>query len=250
MMPRKKVLIVDDDATTRLLVRKVLKKLDFVDFLEAENGKKAIEVADFERPNLILMDVVMPGMDGYEVCRQIKNDPNLRSTIVLFMTAVSMDEIDDRIIEVQGDDLLRKPLDASELYFRVKNYLTLVMPKKDTSEREESGLLGLMDDFNLCDEGEHIDLGEGFCYQVECKSLCKNQQYIALMKQEILLLEAFIKYRNQVLSYEQLLNIIGKNGDSTIANLRTLIKLLRRKTYKGLIQTLPSVGYRFMLRRI
>lgn len=248
MMPRKKVLIVDDDATTRLLVRKVLMKLDFVDFLEAENGKKAIEVADFEWPNLILMDVVMPGMDGYEACRQIKNNPNLKSTIVLFMTAVSMDEIDDRIIEVQGNDLLRKPLDASELYFRVKNYLTLVMPKKDMSEREECALSELMDDFNLCDEGEHINLGEGFCYQVKCKSLCKNQQYISLMKQEILLLEAFIKYRNQVLSYEQLLNMIGKNGDSTIANLRTLIKLLRRKTYKGLIQTLPSVGYRFMLR--
>lgn len=248
MMPRKKVLIVDDDATTRLLVRKVLMKLDFVDFLEAENGKKAIEIAGFERPNLVLMDVVMPGMDGYEVCRQIKNNPNLKSTIVLFMTAVSMDEIDNRIIDVQGDDLLRKPLDASELYFRVKNYLTLVMPEKDMSEREERGRSELMKDFNLCAEGEHIDLGEGFCYQVECKSLCKNQQYIALMKQEILLLEAFIKYRNQVLSYEQLLNMIGKNGDSTIANLRTLIKLLRRKTYKGLIQTLPSVGYRFMLR--
>jgi len=250
MTPRKKVLIVDDDATTRLLVRKLLTKLDFVDFLEAENGKEALKITRNERPNLIVMDVVMPEMDGYEVCRQIKNDPNLKSTIVLFMTAVSMDEIDERIIQVQGDDLLRKPLDASELYFRVKNYLTLLLPQKDTREREESGVSELMEDFNLCDEGGNIDLGEGFCYQVECKSLCKNKQYISLMKQEILLLEAFIKYRNQLLSYEQLLNIIGKNGDSTIANLRTLIKLLRRKTYKGLIQTLPSVGYRFMLRRI
>ncbi|MDP3466605.1 MAG: response regulator transcription factor [Sulfuricurvum sp.] len=250
MTPRKKVLIVDDDATTRLLVRKVLMKLDFVDFLEAESGKEALKITRKERPNLILMDVVMPGMDGYEACRQIKNDPKLKSTVVIFMTAVRMDEIDDRIIQVQGDDLLRKPLDASELYFRVKNYLILLMPKNDTSEREESSISELMEDFNPCDEGEYIDLGEGFYYQVECKSLCKNQQNISLMKQEILLLEAFIKYRNQVLSYEQLLHIIGKNGDSTIANLRTLIKLLRRKTYKGLIQTLPSVGYRFMLRRI
>jgi len=244
---KKKVLIVDDDPSTRMLSRKVLQKLDFIDFLEAENGEEAIRIAREEEPDLILMDVVMPGIDGYEACRRIKQDSmRLQSTIIIFLTAVKLEDIDDKIIQVQGDDLLHKPLNASELYFRVKNYLTLMVPNRkenvtvcDSSADETSAVCA-----------ERIDLGEGFYYEAHAKRLVKAKQYIPLMQQEILLLEAFIKYQHHVLSYEQLLQIIGKNGESTIANLRTLIKLLRRKTYRGLIRTLPSVGYQFTVRRI
>lgn len=241
----KKVLIVDDDPSTRMLSRKVLKKLDFVDFLEAENGEDAIRIAREEEPDLILMDVVMPGIGGYEACRRIKQDSMRHtSTIIIFLTAVRIEEIEDKIIQAQGDDLLHKPLNASELYFRVKNYLTLMVHQ----EKEEECNPSADEPSAVC--AERIDLGKGFYYEAHAKRLLRANHYIPLMQQEILLLEAFIKNQHHVMSYEQLLHIIGKNGESTIANLRTLIKLLRRKTYRELIRTLPSIGYQCVVRRL
>lgn len=242
MILRKKILIVDDDAQARELVQKVLKRLDDVVFLEAGSGDEAIQIAQDEQPDLILMDIVMPGMDGYEACRQIKNNPNLKSTIVIFMTFLSMDEIDDKIIQVHGDDLLHKPLDASELYFRVKNYLTFVKPSINARTPQD-----LIKWCSLCDDESTINLGRGFLYQYHSKNLCKENQRIPLMKQEILLLEALIHHKNKVLCYEQLLDLIAANGETTIANIRTLVKLLRKKTYKELIRTLPSVGYQLVM---
>lgn len=245
MSLKKKVLIVDDDPSTRMLSRKVLQKLDCIDFLEAENGEDAIRIARDEQPDLILMDVVMPGIDGYETCRRIKQDSmRHQSTIIIFLTAVRIEEIEDKIIQAQGDDLLHKPLNASELYFRVKNYLTLMVQQEKEGARDSSA----DEPSSVC--AERIDLGEGFYYEAHSKRLVKAKQYIPLMQQEILLLEAFIKYQHYVMSYEQLLQIIGKNGESTIANLRTLIKLLRRKTYREFIRTLPSVGYQCVVRRL
>ncbi|MBN2871220.1 MAG: response regulator transcription factor [Campylobacterales bacterium] len=216
-----KILIVDDDDETRLLVARVLVKLSFVELLEADSGEKAVQIARAEEPNIILMDILMPGMDGYEACRRIKSEPRLADTIVIFMSAVNKTEIDDKMIQVGGDDVLRKPVDASELYFRVRNYL-------------------------LNQDGT-IDLGKGLHYLVNGKSLYKNNRLIPLMLQEVLLLEALIHYKNRVVPYDQLLQIISKNGDSTIANLRTLIKLLRAKTYKELIKTYSSIGYQLVL---
>lgn len=246
MQFRKKVLIVDDDSDTRQLVRKVLQKLDFIDFLEAESAEESIAIAHMERPDLILMDILLPGIDGYEACRKIKSDPILKSTIVIFMTGLSMDEIDDKIIQVNGDDLLRKPLDVSELYFRIKNYLTLVMIRNNHTDLEchaES-----MEAYFLCDEGRTINLGQGFLYQAHIKSLCKEHHFIPLMKQEILLLETFIRHKNHIVSYEQLVNAISEKGESsTIGNVRTLVKLLRRKTYPELIQNQHSFGYKLII---
>lgn len=241
----KKVLIVDDDHETRQLVKKVLKKLDYVEFLEAESGEEAIAYASYQHPELILMDVLMPGIDGYETCRRIKSDPLLKSTIVIFMTAVTMDEIEDKIIQVHGDDLLRKPLDACELYFRVKNYLTLTQLKKEESVLADDLQSNREDHF--CNKEDTVPLGKGFFYQPKGKYLCREDHFIPLMQQEIWLLEELIRCKNRVVSYEQLLHAIGKNDESSQGNLRTLIKLLRRKTYKELIITLPSIGYRLVL---
>lgn len=238
----RKVLIVDDDVETRMMVRRVLRKLEEVDFLEAHNGAEAVQIAQRELPAIILMDILMPGIDGYEACRRIKNDPRSHHAIVIFMTAVSAEEIDDRIIKAGGDDLLRKPLSASELYFRVKNYLTL-----SHSAADLLWAFPFMERTQECGQSDSIDLGREFFYLISTKSLCRENHYIPPMKQEILLLEALLQHRNRVMTYEQLLLAIAKNEESTIGNLRTLVKLLRRKTYKELIRTLPSVGYRLVI---
>lgn len=243
----KKVLIVDDDPDARLIVRQVLKKLDFLLFLEAKSGEEAIVIAHEQRPDLILMDICMPGMDGYEACRQIKCAPLLKSTIIIFMTAVCMDEIDDKIIQVGGDDLLRKPLDASELYFRVKNYLTLIVPQKDESQKTESECKSSME-CQLCDAESTVSLGQGFLYQYDMKCLCKDNTFIPLMRQEFLLLETLLRCKHQVVSYELLVSAISEGEkESSIANVRTLVKLLRHKTYDGLIKNLSSYGYQLVV---
>lgn len=242
MLTRKKVLIVDDDELIRTLVIEVLKKLSFVDFFEAESGEKAVEIAQREHPHLILMDILMPKMDGYEACRLIKNDPLSQSAIVIFMTAVGVTEINEKIILAGGEDILRKPLDAAELYFRVKNYLMLA------KARANNFALDVKPTEGPCVHQEHsIALGKGFFYQFEAKVLCHNNVYIPLMKQEILLLEELLNHKNQVITYDQILSVISNHGESTIANIRTLVKLIRRKTYKELITTLPSIGYRIIL---
>lgn len=234
----KKVLIVDDDSDARQLIRKVLQKLDRIEFLEAESGEEAVNMARTHHPDLILMDVVMPGMDGYEACKIIKSDPLLSLTIVIFMTAAVMDEIDDKMIQFQGDDLLRKPLDASELYFRVKNSLRLVTSIEDPKSEG---------DCNLCHTEGVIDLGKGILYQSDVKSLCINNQIIPLMKQEILLLETLIKHKNRVVPYEILVNAIAHEEESTIGNVRTLVKLLRHKIYPEIIKNLHSIGYQLIV---
>ena len=242
MLQRKKVLIVDDDSESRQLVVKVLKKLDFIDLFEAENGEEAIKIAHNVYPNLILMDILMPKMNGYEACLKIKSNPVLQSAIVIFMTAVSVAAINEKIIHAQGDDILRKPVDAGELYFRVKNYLMLTAGKANITPVETKLPSG-----PCMHQKQSIDLGKGFFYQVDAKVLCQNNEYIPLMKQEILLLEALIRQKNKVVAYDEILNIISKNEESTVANIRTLVKLIRRKTYKELIKTLPSIGYQIIL---
>lgn len=241
---KQKVLIVDDDTLTRQLVVSVLKRLDFVDLLEACSAEEAIKIAQDEQPDLVLMDIVMPGTNGYEACKQIKNNPNLIATIVILMTSLSMREIDDQSIQAQADDLLRKPLDASELYFRIKSYLAFLKPEKCEDTLCES--VKTAEKCSAYDEESAIDLGRSILYQPDIKSLFNNNRRVPLMKQEILLLEAFLQNRNKVLCYAQLVEYIAINGDSTIANVRTLVKLLRKKTYKELIHTLPSIGYRLV----
>lgn len=241
----KKILIVDDDIHARQLIQKVLKKLDSVIFLEAENGKEAIEIARASQPELILMDVVMPGIDGYEACRQIKNDPQLKSTTVIFMTYLFTYEIDDKIAQVQGDDLLRKPVDASELYFRVKNYLSLSMPPRGDPAKAATHPIKAIASV----EETTVDLGKGFLYHYDLKCIRQDQRLIPLMKQEVLLLEILIDYKDRIVSYDQLLIAISEESMSSVANVRTLVKLLRSKTYSELIKNLNSYGYQLAIHK-
>lgn len=240
MIKRKKILIVDDDSLVRMMVLEILKKLTFVDFFEAENGFQAVKIASEIRPHLILMDVIMPEMDGYTTCKLIKNNPTLHSTIIIFMTSINVNsDINEKIIDAGGEDLLRKPLNAAELYFRVKNYLMLAKARSSIFTTETKPI-----ENSHKDQQENIDLGKGFYYHFDTKTLRYDTSSIPLMKQEILFLEELLRHTNQIVMYDQILSTISTHGASSIANIRTLVKLIRQKTYKELITTLPSVGYR------
>lgn len=133
-----RILVVDDvEANVRLLEAKLT--LEYYDVLTCHDGATAIALARAEQPDLILLDVMMPGMDGFETCRRIKAAAETRHIPVVLVTA--LDGRHDRIkgLEAGADDFLSKPLDDVILMARVRSLTRLKMVMDELREREESG---------------------------------------------------------------------------------------------------------------
>lgn len=119
---RAKVLVVDDNYLTRSLAAELL-QVEGYDVLEAESGLAALERIAQDPPDLILLDVVMPQIDGYEVCHRLKQTQAGQSIPVVFMTVSDDRQSRLRGMQVGGDDFITKPLDRLELSARVKNWV-------------------------------------------------------------------------------------------------------------------------------
>lgn len=120
---RQKVLIVDDAIDNIKILINLLKGEYKIFF--AENGEKAIELADNKTPDIILLDIVMPHMDGYEVCQKIKANPNTREIPVIFISAMSEVGDETKGLEIGAVDYIIKPFSPAIVKARVKNHLTL-----------------------------------------------------------------------------------------------------------------------------
>ena len=118
------VLVVDDSGANRDLLEAYLVAID-CDVLIAEDGPSALAIMEIVRPDLVLLDVQMPGMDGYEVCQRIKSNPKLRLLPVVMVTALS--HIDHRVkaLDWGADDFMTKPVERAELVARVRSCLRL-----------------------------------------------------------------------------------------------------------------------------
>ncbi|MCR4289869.1 MAG: response regulator [Candidatus Scalindua sp.] len=136
-MGKAKILVADDVKQNVKLLRVILTASEY-DVVEAYDGEEALEKAKTEKPDLILLDVMMPKLTGYEVCKKLRADEKTGNLPIVLIT--SLHEIDDRIMGIAAgaDDFISKPFNKAELLARVK---ALLRTKKGTSQKQNSMVL-------------------------------------------------------------------------------------------------------------
>jgi len=116
------ILVIDDDELVSRTLQRALKLYEY-QVMVANSGTEGLHVARRHRPDLLVLDVVMPGTDGYQVCRQVRGDPILKNVPILFLTAKSKDEDKIEGFRAGGDDYLAKPFNMQELQLRIRAIL-------------------------------------------------------------------------------------------------------------------------------
>jgi len=225
-MNQSKILVVEDDDDIAQLLAITMKKAGF-EVAVADNGYEALSLIRRNPPDLLILDLMIPGVDGFEVCKAMKRDPGTASVPVLIVTARG-EEI-DRIIglELGADDYVVKPFSPRELLLRVRAIL-----RRAGHEYQPTALfkkLGLEIDF----EGHRVNL-EG--------------QEIALTATEFKLLSELANNQGKVLNREQLLDRVwGYHFEGYARTVDTHIRRLRQKLLScaDWIETVRGVGYRF-----
>jgi DNA-binding response OmpR family regulator len=116
------ILVIDDDELVSRTLQRALKMYDY-NVMVSNSGTEGLQLARRHKPDLFVLDVVMPGTDGYQVCRQVRGDPILKETPILFLTAKSKDEDKIEGFRAGGDDYLSKPFNMEELQLRIRAIL-------------------------------------------------------------------------------------------------------------------------------
>lgn len=125
----RKIVIVDDEVHIRTLLEQSLEELEEdydVEILTAENGQEGLDVIRESRPSLVLLDVMMPMMNGYDVCKAIRNDPDICDVQVILLTAKGQEADRERGVEVGATRYMTKPFDPDELLEIAKDMMGLV----------------------------------------------------------------------------------------------------------------------------
>ncbi len=120
----KKILIVDDEPNNLQVLRQILK--DHYQLIFAPNGEKALEAVANHSPDLILLDIMMPGINGYEVCEKLKSSASTREIPVIFVSAMSEVEDEAKCFDVGAVDYIQKPVSGPIVLRRVQTHLSLV----------------------------------------------------------------------------------------------------------------------------
>jgi len=225
--PSKKVLVADDESDVLNLVCNNLKSAGFSP-LQAEDGPSALEQAKTHLPALIVLDLMLPGMSGLEVCKALKAEPATKNIPILMLTAKA-EEV-DRILgfELGADDYMTKPFSPRELVLRVQSVL-----RRATSQPEKAEVLKL---------GEIVVDRTRHAVSVRGKEL-------DLTATEFKLLSTLIERRGRVQSRDVLLNDVW--GYESVIDTRTVdthVRRLREKLGKAAdcIETIRGFGYRMV----
>jgi two-component system phosphate regulon response regulator PhoB len=225
-MEKSTILVVEDDIDILQLVDHNLKSADF-HVLTAQDGYQALSLAKKHLPQLVILDLMLPGLDGFEVCKELKRSPTTKNIPVLMLTARG-EEV-DRIVglELGADDYVVKPFSPRELVLRVRAILRRFSPEESAVTRWQRNGLGV--DFD-----SH-------------RVTVDNQETI-LTATEFRLLAELIRNLGKVLTRDQLLDKVwGYQFDGYARTVDTHIRRLRQKIgpYAEWIETVRGVGYRF-----
>lgn len=220
-----KILVVDDEESIITLLRFNLEQAGFT-VISALDGKSALRKVHTEKPDLIILDLMLPELDGLEVCKKLRQDGI--ATPILMLTAKS-DEFDKILgLELGADDYLTKPFSPREVLARVKAILRRTQMLETAPEEEERLRVGELEII----PGNH----EAF-YQGE---------ELNLTPKEFELLVYLVRNKGRVLTREQLLNTVWDYdfvGDTRIVDVH--ISHLREKINKTYIKTVRGLGYKF-----
>ena len=125
----KRILVVEDQRDNRQILRDLLTSANF-EVIEAEDGEAGLTAAAAHRPDLILMDIQLPGIDGYEVTRRLKADAALHAIPVIAITAYELDEAEDKARAAGCDAYMAKPISPRQLLAKVREYLSSPVPTR------------------------------------------------------------------------------------------------------------------------
>ncbi|WP_410497783.1 two-component system response regulator [Chitinibacter sp. S2-10] len=158
----KKILVVDDEPNNLQVLRQILRSHFQLYF--ATDGQKALEAATRHRPDMILLDIMMPGMDGYEVCAKLKQQIETCDIPVIFITAMCEYEDEARGFDVGAVDYIQKPISGPIVLRRVQTHLSLVRARTlEDSQRETIYMMGMAGHYNDNDTGLHIWRMAAYC---------------------------------------------------------------------------------------
>ncbi|MDO4758982.1 MAG: response regulator transcription factor [Rikenellaceae bacterium] len=216
-----RILLVDDEVDILEFLSYNLQRAGY-EVHTAQNGVEGLEVARRVRPHLILLDRMMPVMDGVETCRRIREDEALKHTHIVFLSALGGEDDQLSGFDAGADDYLAKPLPVKLLVSRVQAILKRIGSSKQEAEAEAVTI----------DAARHT-------------VLCRGEE-LQLPRKEFALLELLYSRAGQLITREEIYSRIW--GQEVIVGDRTIdvhIRKLRQKIGEGHIQTVKGVGYMF-----
>ena len=226
-----KILLVEDEESIRGFLKINLERNSF-EVIEAETGEEGIEKALREKPEIIILDVMLPGIDGFQVCSRLRKEfPNVG---IIMLTAKGQDMDKIMGLEFGADDYIIKPFNPLEVVLRVKAILRRIGISEDESSNNKNKLMG-----------------GPFIIDLYSQKLLKNNKEIDVTPKEYMLMKLFIENPNKAFTRDELLNLIwGYNffGDPKIIDVN--IRRLRSKieddsSNPQYIETVWGIGYRW-----
>ncbi|MBK7174180.1 MAG: response regulator transcription factor [Bacteroidales bacterium] len=219
------ILLVDDESDILDFVGYNLRKEGYT-VITADNGRDAVQKAEQNLPKLILLDIMMPEMDGIETCRELKRIAALQDTLIVFFTARNEDFTQILSLDAGGDDFITKPIKPAVLISKVNSLM-----RRHQQAKDESGILDVGD--------LQIDKEKYLVY--------RNGSEIQLARKEFELLYLLASKLDKVFTRDEILSRVW--DDDVIVGERTIdvhIRKIREKTGSDHIRTIKGVGYKFI----
>ena len=219
-----KIVIIEDDPGIRTVLRLALKGAGFTDVIAEERGDNGLKIVLRERPALVIIDLMLPGMDGLAVCREIRRTPAVAATPIVMLSAKTTEEDIVRGLELGADDYVTKPFSKAVLIARVRAAL-----RRPASTR-----------------GSAIAVS-GLVLDEATRSATIGAAPLVLTRSEFDLLKTLVSHPGRVYSRSMILDAIqNEDKDVTDRTVDTLMVGLRRKlgAWAAHVETIRGVGYR------